>query len=110
MVGGRTCSAAARSPSLTEGATLDVCEAAAVGDTDRLRALLASRPELANAHGVDGMTPLHLAASRGDGVLSEQFLALGARHTRTDDGRTPAELAEERGYPALAERLRGTPA
>jgi ankyrin repeat protein len=41
---------------------LDVHEAAAVGDSDRLRDLLDGRPELARAFAVDGFAPLHLAA------------------------------------------------
>ncbi len=43
------------------GATLDVFEAAAAGDVDRVRALLDTDPTLVNAHAPDGWTPLHLA-------------------------------------------------
>jgi uncharacterized protein len=41
---------------------LDVFEAAAVGQTDRLRELLDGDPDLAAAWAEDGFTPLHLAA------------------------------------------------
>ena len=41
---------------------LDVHEAAALGDTDRLRELLDAEPQLADAQASDGFAPLHLAA------------------------------------------------
>lgn len=47
---------------------LDVFDAAAVGDVDRLTELLDRDSELVNAYSGDGFAPLHLAAffSRGD--------------------------------------------
>ena len=159
----------------THGAVLDVFEAAVVGDTERLAALIAEADQInaysaegwtplhlacffgradaadlllhhdANVHafstdgamrntplhaaiagkrdhavitrllhqGADvnavaggGITPLHLAASRGDIPLIDLLLARGAHHTVTDDGQTPADLATERGHPEAAERLR----
>ncbi|HEX3622097.1 MAG TPA: ankyrin repeat domain-containing protein [Acidimicrobiales bacterium] len=55
---------------LEAGPELDVFDAASVGDTDRLTALLDADPDLVNAWSSDGFTPLHLAAffSRGDVV------------------------------------------
>lgn len=47
---------------LAAGRELDVFEAAAVGKTERLRALLDEDPGLARAWAEDGFTPLHLAA------------------------------------------------
>jgi uncharacterized protein len=44
---------------------LDVFEAAALGETGRLRALLAQDHELANGGSPDGFTPLHLACFFG---------------------------------------------
>ena len=52
-----------------------------------------------------GITPLHLAASRGDVPLIDVLLAHGAQPTETDDGQTPIDLARERGHPEAAERL-----
>lgn len=46
-------------------APLDVFEAAAVGDLDRLKELLDTQPELANAVAPDGFQPLGLAAFFG---------------------------------------------
>jgi ankyrin repeat protein len=56
-----------RSPSILallreRGAQLDVFEAAAAGDDQRLRELLDGDPRLVNGHAPDGWTPLHLAA------------------------------------------------
>jgi ankyrin repeat protein len=55
---------------LEAGAELDVFDAAAVGDVDRLTELLDEDPELVNAWSGDGFSPLHLAAffARGDAV------------------------------------------
>ncbi|MGE0542243.1 MAG: ankyrin repeat domain-containing protein [Dehalococcoidia bacterium] len=47
---------------LAAGGTLDVFEAAAVGDGERLRVLLNSDPDLVNAYAPDGFFPLGLAA------------------------------------------------
>jgi uncharacterized protein len=51
-----------RARELAAGAKLDVFEAAALGETERLRELLAGDPELARAHSDDDFTPLHYAA------------------------------------------------
>jgi len=47
---------------LAVGPELTVHEAAAVGDAERLRELVDSRPELVDAVASDGFQPLHLAA------------------------------------------------
>jgi len=69
--------------------------------------LLVARGADVCATGASGITPLHIAASRG----SEQFVALlragGADpQAAMHDGRTPADLAAERNFPALADQLR----
>ena len=50
---------------LDSGIELDIFEAAATGRTERVRALLKSKPDLANAFAPDGFTPLGLAAFFG---------------------------------------------
>lgn len=60
-----------------------------------------------NARGETGITPLHLAASRGDAALCSLLMARGADTGATmDDGTTPADMAEKRGHPALAAELK----
>jgi ankyrin repeat protein len=59
-----------------------------------------------SARGETGLTPLHLAASRGDTVLCELFVARGADpQAHMDDGTTPGELATKRGHHELGEML-----
>src|SRR5436305_9360017 len=58
--------------------SLTVFEAAAVGDTDRLRALLASDPSQANAFGDDGFHPLGLACFFGRRDAARVLLEHGA--------------------------------
>lgn len=57
---------------------LDACEAAAVGDVDRLRALLDGDPMQVHARSGDGWTPLHLAAFFGRREAVDLLLARGA--------------------------------
>src|ERR1700675_4838122 len=57
---------------------LDVFEAAAFGDLDRLSEQFATDPELGNAASGDGFTPLHLAAFFGQSDGVRLLLARGA--------------------------------
>ncbi len=63
---------------LAAGATVDVAEAAALGDADRLAALLAADPGAVNARSADGFTPLHYAAFFGGVAVARILLDLGA--------------------------------
>lgn len=59
-----------------------------------------------DAQGAHHITPLHLAASRGDGALCDLLLARGAEpHPTMEDGTTPAMLATARGHLELGQRL-----
>jgi ankyrin repeat protein len=58
--------------------TLDVHEAAAVGDTARLNALLTADPSSARALSADGWTALHLAAAFGGPEAVALLLSHGA--------------------------------
>ena len=60
------------------GRPLDVFEAATFGDTDRLRELLATDPDLATAWSPDGFTALHLSAFFGGVDGARLLLDAGA--------------------------------
>ena len=63
---------------VTRGAVLDVFEAAAAGDADRVRTLLDANGSLRDAHAPDGWTPLHLAGHFRQRAVIELLLARGA--------------------------------
>lgn len=59
-----------------------------------------------NARGELGITPLHLAASRGDGALCDLLVSHGADlSAQMTDGTTVSGIAEARGHGELAARL-----
>ena len=63
---------------LEAGPELDVFDAAAVGDADRLAELLDGDPNLTGAWSADGFTALHLAAFFGRGDAARLLLDRGA--------------------------------
>src|SRR5919197_5054273 len=63
---------------LADRPRLDVFEAAALGQTDRLRELLDDEPALANAFGDDGFQPLPLACFFGHVDAARLLLQRGA--------------------------------
>jgi ankyrin repeat protein len=67
-------------------------------DQDTVQLLLTRGADF-TARGATGVTPLHLAASRGAVGLIRVLLARGAdRASRTDDGSTSVDLARARGH------------
>jgi uncharacterized protein len=74
---------------LAAGPELDVHEAAAVGDVERLRDLFDRRPELVDAVASDGFQPLHLAAffRRPDAVRLLLERGAGANAVAANDTR-----------------------
>jgi ankyrin repeat protein len=63
---------------LASHAEWDIFEAAASGQVERARSLLAEHPDLANAFATDGFTPLGLACFFGHKRVAEILLAHGA--------------------------------
>ncbi len=63
---------------LNSGLQLDIFEAAAVGQAERVQALVRDNPALANAYAPDGFTPLALASFLGHRPIVETLLEHGA--------------------------------
>jgi ankyrin repeat protein len=63
---------------LASGVQLDLFEAAATGQTERVRELTAQDPALANSYSPDGFTPLGLASFFGHAATVDVLLAAGA--------------------------------
>jgi len=63
---------------LASGVQLNIFEAAATGQTERVRELTTHDPELANSHSPDGFTPLGLASFFGHAETVNALLAAGA--------------------------------
>jgi uncharacterized protein len=63
---------------LASGVELNIFEAAATGQTDRVRALIEEDPALVNSYSPDGFAPLSLAAFFGNSETVDVLLAAGA--------------------------------
>ena len=57
---------------------LDIFEASAIGDTDRVRQIAENSPELVNSYGSDGFQPLGLACFFGHEEIASLLIASGA--------------------------------
>jgi len=82
------------------GADLDVFEAAAAGDAERVRVLLAADPSLRDAHAPDGWTPLHLAGHFRQTDVIDVLLAHSAdvnAVSRNADANAPLHAAAAGG-------------
>jgi len=87
------------------GLPLDVLEAVAVGDADRLHLLLAEDPGRANAWSADGFAPLHLAAFFGGPEVTAILLSAGAEpgtRSRNDFAVMPLHSAVAAGRGDIA--------
>jgi len=87
----------------SRGVSLDVFEAAAAGDTERVRALLDADPSLRDAHARDGWTPLHLAGHFRQTAVIDLLLARGAdvnAVSRNADANAPLHAAAAGGADA----------
>jgi ankyrin repeat protein len=72
---------------LNNGAELNIFEASAVGNTQRVKNLLIESPELIGSYSADGFTPLGLAAHFGNEETVKLLLEYNADiNTRSTDG------------------------
>jgi ankyrin repeat protein len=83
---------------VARGAPLDLFEASAAGEIERVERLLGGDADAAaiNAYSADGWTPLHLAAFFGHTKIAEALLAGGAdvaARSRNSNGNTPLHAA-----------------
>lgn len=74
---------------LTHNPSLDIFEAAAVGQVNRITALLQQEPGLVHAANRDGFTPLHLAAFFGQADAARALLAGGAEIKKVMQSKVP---------------------
>ncbi len=77
---------------ISRGAVIDIHAAAGMGMTARLEELIKTQPDLINARGGDGKTPLHFASSI---EIASLLLQSGAKLEMRDldHGATPAQYA-----------------
>ena len=90
------------------GAELDVFDAAATGEVERLEALLQHHPERARELSGDGWTALHLAAFFGHAKAAKLLLDAGASTevtARNGQGNTPLHAAVAGRHPDVVEAL-----
>ena len=95
---------------VSRGATLDLFEAAAAGEIERVERLLAAAPAEINSYSADGWTPLHLAAFFGHSKITELLLAHGAEvaaRSRNANGNTPLHAALAGNHKFVAGLLMG---
>jgi uncharacterized protein len=81
---------------VARGAPLDLFEASAAGEIERVERLLAEGGAETNAYSGDGWTPLHLAAFFGHTKIAEMLLAHQAdvaARSRNANGNTPLHAA-----------------
>lgn len=97
--------AAGQSPTV-ESATAAPATSEEAEEVRRIRAMIKDSPDLINAPGPGGRTPLHQAAQKGQLVVATFLLDNGAEvNAKDSSGETPLHLATEAGHKAMVELL-----
>src|SRR6266536_2341154 len=92
---------------LETGMELNIFEAAATGETERVLALLKEDPSLAKTFSPDGFMPLGLAVFFGHRQIVDALLDAGAEvNAKMNDGKTPLGFAVERNQKEMVDFLR----
>ena len=90
-------------------ASKEIIRAAKYGDSAKVKALLATGPQLINARDKDGSTPLHCATWKGhEGVVALLLKAganVNAHNTNEHWGTTPLHAAAHANHAAIASLL-----
>ena len=90
------------------GAESDTFDSAALGEVDKLRAILDADPTLVDSRSGDGFSALHLAAFFGHAKVAELLLGRGADPravAENGSGLEPINSAAAGGHPAIAHLL-----
>ena len=90
---------------LAAGAPIEICAAAMLGMTDRVRAMLEADPHQAHATGAHGISVLYHAAIRGRIDVAELLLARGADVNVGTGGNAALHGAAAFGQTAMVEWL-----
>jgi ankyrin repeat protein len=95
---------------LAHGAEVTVYDAAAIGDAEKVEALLIANPGLVSSKDYKfGRTPLHWAALYGNSDVAELLLAKGANVNAVDQDRmTPLHLVAKNDYKENAKSMLAT--
>src|SRR5262245_58726782 len=95
---------------VARGAPMDLFEASAAGEIERVERLLDGDAAPINAHSADGWTPLHLAAFFGHTKIAEALLANGAdvsARSHNPNGNMPLHAALAGNHAFVAGLLLG---
>ncbi len=90
---------------LAQGAPLDICTAAMLGQIDDVKAMLTDDPELAHAHGAHNIPVLFFPAISGNVEIAQVLVDAGAEVNFPDGINSPLHGAALTGHTAMVKWL-----